>query len=710
MYKGQHLYRLISISILITFALPPAHAQKIQPGIGQSISSDSSWLSETTSIPSKVGSKDFFESGHRLPVFRLVSLETEGAIRHGTARIGTTQTDPSSSRVVSPQSLQLRSPNQAFQVSQQDFATTRALATSMAPSVIPHQQNVLQAPSVQNYLQQRSGDLNGIQYQLETTDPFFTVPPLFSRSAAQTHDGQQMLMPYFARFRSGQVAMNSQPSGPPAWFRPWWNQQVVKPIGAMQKGMSVSINALISRSLIYSPHIQVAATEPHIRQTVMFEESAGFDWTTFVESKFTDTNDPIGNELTTGNNANRFTQHEWYARGGLRRKMRKGAEVELTQRLGYLNNNSRFLIPPNQGNSRIELNFRQPLLRGRGKFVNESLIVLANIDSNSANDQFMEELQSHLSEVAITYWELVRARAKLLQRKKLLYEAEQILTTLTGRATVDALDRQIYRAKAAVAKRRAELARTATSIKNAESRLRLLVNAPELVSSRQMEFLPIELPQINHSNIDLGSAVTTALANRPDISRAIRDYRTSVIKNGVAKNDLAPKLDLLLGTYVAGLEGNSDAINSWVNQFRDGRPGYHVGLEFEVPIRNRAARARQQRRQWELHRATHRFKAVVESSMTEVEIAVREVNTAAKELSGRYHAMIAAGNESRFLKDRWKTLANPDDSVTLLLEDLLDSQERLADEEAAFAKAQYDYSVASIRLKKAMGILFQVHR
>ena len=209
--------------------------------------------------------------------------------------------------------------------------------------------------------------------------------------------------------------------------------------------------------------------------------------------------------------------------------------------------------------------------------------------------------------------------------------------------------------------------------------------------------------------IKLEDAISTALANRPDISRAIRAVKSTSVRLGVAKNDLLPRLDLLVGSYVAGLEGSSDVPQAFVNQFRDGRPGFNVGFDFEIPIGNRAARAREQQRKWELERSTQQFRVVVETGLTEVELAVREVDTAYQEMQGRYLAMVAASNESEYLTDRWQTLPGINDSVTQLIENLLDSQERLADEEAAYANAQFDYSVAAVRLKQAMGTLFILH-
>ena len=129
-------------------------------------------------------------------------------------------------------------------------------------------------------------------------------------------------------------------------------------------------------------------------------------------------------------------------------------------------------------------------------------------------------------------------------------------------------------------------------IRNAESQLRLLVNDPALLNSSCCEFIPTDRPFASPIDTTYADAITTALQHRPDISKAIRDLRKTTVELGVAKNDLLPQLDLLLNTYIAGLNGNSDIFNSYVNQFSGGRPGFTVGLQFEVPIGNRAAAAR----------------------------------------------------------------------------------------------------------------------
>ncbi len=549
----------------------------------------------------------------------------------------------------------------------------------------------------------------------ETTLP--TVPPLFELPA-NAGEGGHLLAPYESRiasFRGSETLHSADLNATdgtmaPLDYRGWWEERVASPVGIGNGHLEVSVDGLIHNALRFSPHIQVAATAPHILRTSVFEESASFDWNSFVESQYVSQNDPIGNTLTTGNNDDRFRQQEWFARGGLSKRTLNGGDVEVVQRLGHLDNNSQFLIPRNQGSSRLELNFRQPILNGRGQAVNQSLIVLADIDFRAASDDFMSELQLHLVSVTESYWELVRARAVYLQRTRLLESAEEILRYLEGRSKVDSLQRQVLRAKAAVAQRKSEIARSLTSIKNAQSQLRLLVNSPDISNAGGMEFTPSDLPQLQDGpiNIELADVMSTALMHRPDISRSIRDLHAANVRLGVARNDILPKLDMIVGTYVAGLDGDSDVFNSWARQFREGSPGFNVGFEYEFPLGNRAAEARHHRREWESTRSLHLFRQTVETALTDVEVAAREVQTTYQEMVARFQSMAAARRETSYLADRWQTLPELNDSVTLLLEDLLDSQERLADEESAFVSAQVQYSIAVVRLKQSMGTLFRV--
>ena len=288
------------------------------------------------------------------------------------------------------------------------------------------------APLGQPYFEPNAANQQTIDGQTTLVLP--PVDPIYTPPANRTHNQSGLLAAYQSRaiLQSHEDFQATQTSRLPAGFQPWWVQENKGPIGLKASPLQVSLDGLIQRALTNSPHIQVAATEPHIQNAVLLEESSRFDWRSFLESTYDDQNEPVGNSLTLGNDATRLSQQQWSAEGGIRRQTRTGGEFELSQSFSTLQNNSIFLVPPDQGTSRIVLNYRQPLLKGRGRAVNESLIVLANIGLKAASDEFLTEIQQHLTDLTETYWELVRARSELLQRSRLLIEAQKILTQLEG--------------------------------------------------------------------------------------------------------------------------------------------------------------------------------------------------------------------------------------------------------------------------------------
>ncbi len=519
------------------------------------------------------------------------------------------------------------------------------------------------------------------------------------------HPLHSMLVPYLNRSMQAQQLQPGLPANAndsiPIDFTPWWESQISLPTQA--SSLAVGVDELLQAALANSASIRAISIEPNIRDSFLFEEGAAFDWRTFLESGYSDKNDPVGNQLTTGNNENRLKDRNWNSNAGVRKTNEQGGELELAQRLGTQRNNTRFLDPNPQGTSRLELNYTHPLMNGAGRYYNRSRIALAEIDSSLSRNEATRLLQDHLLQVTEAYWDLYRARSRFIQRVTLYQAAEQVLAMLSGRGELDVVNRQILRAKAEVAKRRSELARAATQIDNAASQLRVLVNDPALMQAA--ELTPLVSPLLARVEVSMADSLGTALVHQPDIAQAVRTLDATSVRLGVARNELLPKLDLLMSTYVAGLEGGTQAFSAWNNQFLDGRPGFSVGILWERPQGNRAARAREERRQLELQQASSQFEYTVGTTLTVVEIAVREVGTSYREMVGRYRSILAAAEETSFLSDRYALMPGINDSATLLLEDLLNAQERQADEEAAFVDSQVNYTLSLVRLRKAMGTL-----
>jgi outer membrane protein TolC len=532
-------------------------------------------------------------------------------------------------------------------------------------------------------------------------------------AAQNARDGSARLAPYFGRAQAAPVVepkplLDEQLTRLPAGFRPWWEEPMPQALRESGEQLPVSVDLLVTGALEFAPQISAIRYDPGIRYAGFLEENAAFDWTAFVETRWDDLNDPVGSTLTTGTASDRFENQIWSGSAGVRRKNEVGGKFEVAQKFGYEDQNSTFFVPAPQGTARLELNYTQPLLNGRGEAYNRSRIVLAGIDTNLANDRVAAELQDHLLAVTEAYWDLFRSRALFLQNQKLLLSAIEIESLLSARQGVDAQERQVLRARAAVAGRRAEILRAAASIRNAESRLRLLVGDPAIMDVGYLELIPEEAPLSHHIPLSMTGSLQAALLHRPDISQTIRQLRAASVRAGVAENELLPRLDLVLRTYVAGLEGNADMPQAWGDQFTRGRPGYSVGFLFEVPLGNRAAQARLQKRQLEYSRAVAEFRTAVETALTEVELAVRDAETSYQEMLSRFQALEAAELEAEYLDSRWRMALGGERSTTLLLEDLLDAQERLAIAEADFVQSQVGYVIALARVRRATGTLLHV--
>lgn len=485
-------------------------------------------------------------------------------------------------------------------------------------------------------------------------------------------------------------------------FPLWWDELVVNPQIGDSQYWNVGINELIAFFLKNSPRLRAIQWVRESAQPAIPENIAEFDPTVFVESNFARLNDPVGNTLTTGG-ANRFQDNNWTTRGGLRKKFRAGGTLEAFQRFGIQTNNSDFFVPEQQGTAFLSLNFSQPLLNGRGKLYNESLIAIATLENNLAGSVAEEKIQTELLKLAENYWQLYSFRAIWLQKLKNVKRAESIYNELQIRKGFDVSTTQLFRAKAAVETRKAELVEALNNVRDIESQISAIIGID--IRNQRFEYVPNFPPNLVFPKLEMGDAFVTALSNRPEILQAGQRAEIAATKTNRSKHEVLPILDLILGTYVSGLDQNYEFIDAFGRQFSDGAPGYSAALNFEMPIHRRAARARLEREQVRWKAVTSEFEDKVLQVQSEVDIAVREVETAFKKLQARAVAMESAKSEMNAQRERLGLALSDGDNIGNTLNFLLDAQDRLADQENLLAQAQADYMVSWVALKKAMGTL-----
>jgi outer membrane protein TolC len=193
--------------------------------------------------------------------------------------------------------------------------------------------------------------------------------------------------------------------------------------------------------------------------------------------------------------------------------------------------------------------------------------------------------------------------------------------------------------------------------------------------------------------------VQTALDCRPEIKEQELAIASAKIAVGQAKNLELPQLDLTFTTTFDGLGGNADRAFDHLTQgnFIE----YFIGVEFEIPIGNRAARAAHLRARLQHAQARTSLKAFFEEVIRDVHLAIRELNTAYEQIEPSYESAEAREREVESIVAR----AERKDMATLNQE--LGSRQSLAAERRAMLNAMINYNIAIIDLERAKGTLLR---
>ena len=134
----------------------------------------------------------------------------------------------------------------------------------------------------------------------------------------------------------------------------WWDSEILYKSLFSTTRRQVQLSNLVVQALQLAPQIKVFAAQPLIEETRISEAVAAFDWTSFLETRYDDTSDPVSTSLDAGT-ASRLKNNIWTLRQGVRRLNRVGGQFEIAAHQGHKNSNSDFFIPNNQGNLPVSI-------------------------------------------------------------------------------------------------------------------------------------------------------------------------------------------------------------------------------------------------------------------------------------------------------------------------------------------------------------------
>ena len=335
----------------------------------------------------------------------------------------------------------------------------------------------------------------------------------------------------------------------------------------------------------------------------------------------------------------------------------------------------------------VWMELRQPLMRGGRPYVARREILDAGFDFEASDAHLEAEILRITRDAKVAYYDSILAARLIdvtlaaIERDERLIEASKALFQAARASRRDVVSAQIRLSDdlAQLAQRRAEL-------HQAQLALRDVLGLPLFERVRPAEssvpFQPVPFR--------LGEWTERALLDRPEIRELRARLEQSGLQVRVAGNDVLPKLDLL------GLYRRAENNGALARAFGLGNQNWGVGLEFEIPFANVAARerlaeARQQyvrserdlvRLQREIEREVRDVVIELQQNLSEVTLQADKVESSREKLEvavARYRLGIANNL------------------------DIVDAQKDLLDAETDLLTAIFDYTTGLARLEASIG-------
>jgi outer membrane protein len=481
----------------------------------------------------------------------------------------------------------------------------------------------------------------------------------------------------------------------------------------------LTLQEVVQRTAANNKESRVAGYEPAIEETREIEAEARFDPAFFLNGTY-----EINRILSPGQSGitpDPFSPREFRTlsgQTGIRQLLPNGAQAEYSYRLQRIQGQEEFSFDPTPDNqfngdnipfkeyylSELLVRLTQPLLRDFGTEVNRARISISRNTRRVSLLEFRRTLEEQLFEAERTYWQLFQAENEVRIQVNLLDRSVDTYRILVSRFEngLDVSRVQVAQAQAFVESQRAVLLRARERVGRLSDQLKRIMDDDDFPVAGPVTVLPGNTPIVEPINFDLADLIDTAMDNRPELGAQILRIRNAEVTEEVGRNNLLPQLNLTGSVSLQGAGLNPGQALKDQRQWED--ISSSIGLEFEIPIGNRAARAIYRRVQLQRLQAITQYKNLIDQVQQEVKTSLRDVDTTWAEITQRRQARFAAADSLLAIKQREEA----GEALTPTFVQLqLDAQERLARAEAEEAAAISNYNVAISQLERAKGTLLR---
>jgi outer membrane protein TolC len=365
--------------------------------------------------------------------------------------------------------------------------------------------------------------------------------------------------------------------------------------------------------------------------------------------------------------------------------------------------------------STFRFQIQQELLAGFGFGPNLRYLRIARNNKKISDIAFKDQVIATVTQIENIYWDLVSAYEQTQVNEQSFTFAQQTLENAKKQLqleSVPAMD--VMRAEAEVSKRDQELTVARTSLQLQET---LMKNAiTKSLDDPTLEAMPVvptdQMQAVEISTVQpVQELISQAQHSRPELAESDIDLVNRQISRRAARNALLPSLSFV-GFYAgSGLAGPLNPIynlgpntsnvpvdfgGALQNAFNNTSPDYYLGLNLNIPIRNRVAKADQYRSELEYRQSELRM----EQLKKQVRIEVRNAQFALDQTGAR----VQAARKARDLAQRTFDITKKEQDLGAGSSyQTLSAQRDLALAELDLVNAMTIYAKAKVELDRATG-------
>lgn len=363
-------------------------------------------------------------------------------------------------------------------------------------------------------------------------------------------------------------------------------------------------------------------------------------------------------------------------------------------------------------NSYYRFTIQQQLLAGFGFGPNQRYIRIANNNKKISDIAFKDQVIATITQIENIYWDLVNAYEQARVNEQSLDFANQTLDNAKKQLQLESIPQMdVMKAEAEVSQRDQDLTVARTTLELQESLMKnALTKSLDDPTLQEMPVVPTDRMQDGNSesavNEALADLISDGLKNRPELLETDIDLVNRQISRQAARNALLPSLSLVGfygGSGLGGIvtPGNTsttptDLYGTWQNTFNNSAPDYFVGLNLNVPFRNRVAKADQYRSELEYRQASLRK----EQLRKQIRIEIRNAQYALEQTRAR----VGSARKARDLAQRTFEITKKEQDLGAgSTYQTMTAQRDLAIAELTLVTAMTTYQKAKVELDRSTG-------